>query len=857
MSRFVIDAWWPLPLLAVLVAMVWFVARRSDSGMSAPQRHWLTGLRIAAMACVAVALMRPSWLATSHDISVVYALDVSRSVDPQFIDAAIRWMEAADAAGKPVQSRFVAFADAARFAPSAAAIRKVPLGGSRGGLDPTVTDIEAGLDAALYGFGPHQIKRLVLMTDGNATRGEVWNTLDRLRHDNVRVFTVPASVRAGKDAWVEGIDVPAGLRRDEAFVATVRVFSQVATSAKVRLERGDRLLAQRPVALLAGVNRIAFTVKLPVTGTVPLVATLAADGDTVADNDRITESVRVQGRPRVLYAEGVAASAHFLADALVRDGLDVKTVAIADMPTDAAGFGAYDAVILSDAAASDVGEDRMRALASYVRDGGGGLLFAAGAGTYGESGYRDTALEQVLPVTFEAQEKRRELALMIVLDRSYSMKGRKLDLAKAATLGALDLLDENHRFGVITFDSLPEMTVPLAPVRSKRKAEALISRFTASGQTNIYPALQAAYRALVDVPVKSKHVILLSDGDTQPADFARLVKRMADAKITVSTVAVGAEADQALMANIARLGQGRFYFTENAERVPKIFIDETQKLVNQSLIEEPVHAVVRRQAEALRGIDFAGAPALKGFASTKPRGSAELYLVTETGAPLLAHWQVGLGKAVVFTSDVKNRWGADWVGWPGYGKLFGQLVRETLRRDPAEETDFKVTRDGTDAVVRLSSLGADGSFRNGLAPLVSVRSASGEVRTVALRQTGPGRYQARVPVADGAGPARFELAESPGVPKAMVAKAGVRELHRAYPAEYRLYPPDAALLRSLSAQTGGKYAPEARDVFAAYGDSAQTPRALWPWFAAAGLLLYLLDLGVRRMPWWWRRAGGG
>ena len=214
MSRFVIDAWWPLALLPVLVAIVWFAARRSDSGMSAPQLRWLTGLRIAAMTCVAVALMRPSWLATSHDISVVYALDVSRSVDPPFIDAAIRWMEAADAAGKPVQSRFVAFADAARFAPSAAAIRNVPLGGSRGGLDPTVTDIEAGLDAALYGFGPHQIKRLVLMTDGNATRGEVWNTLDRLRHDNVRVFTVPASVRAGKDAWVEGIDVPAGLRRD-------------------------------------------------------------------------------------------------------------------------------------------------------------------------------------------------------------------------------------------------------------------------------------------------------------------------------------------------------------------------------------------------------------------------------------------------------------------------------------------------------------------------------------------------------------------------------------------------------------------------------------------------------------------
>lgn len=855
MSRFAVDTWWPLALLAMLVVGVWLAARHSRSGMGAVQRRWLVGLRVAAMTCVAVALMRPAWLGTSSDVSVVYALDVSRSVDPQFIDAAIRWMEAADAAGKPARSRFVAFADAARFVPGAASIRQVPLDPGRGGLDPTVTDIEAGLDAALYGFGPHEVKRLVLMTDGNATRGDLWNTLDRLRRDNVRVFTVPASVRAGRDAWVEGIDVPPGLRRDEAFVATVRVFSQAATGATVRLSRGDRLIAQRRVALQPGVNRVSFTAKLPDAGTVALVASLAAEGDTVADNDRLTESVRVQGRPRVLYAEGVAGSGHFLADALTRDGIDVTTVAPGDMPGNAAGFGAYDAVILSDAAASVVGEPRLQALASYVRDGGGGLLFAAGASTYGESGYRDTALEKVLPVTFEAQEKRRELALLIVLDRSYSMKGRKLDLAKAATLGALDLLDENHRFGVITFDSLPEMTVPLAPARSKRKAEALISRFTASGQTNIYPALQAAYRALVDVPVKSKHVILLSDGDTQPADFPRLVKRMADAKITVSTVAVGAEADQALMESIARLGMGRFYFTESAERVPRIFVDETRKLVNQSFIEEPVRAVVRGRAEALRGIDFGAAPALKGFASVKPRDAAQLYLVTDSGAPLLAQWQVGLGKAVVFTSDVKNRWGADWVGWPGYPKLFGQLVREVLRRDSAEETDFRVTRDGADAVVRLSSLDSAGAFRNGLAPVVSVKSPGGETRKVALRQTGPGRYEARIPVADGTGPARFELAEVPGVPKAMIAKAGPRELHRGFPAELRLHPPDAALLRSLAEQTGGKYAPEAGEVFAAYGDSAVVPKALWPWFAAAGLLFYLLDLAVRRVPWAWRRLG--
>jgi Ca-activated chloride channel family protein len=458
-------------------------------------------------------------------------------------------------------------------------------------------------------------------------------------------------------------------------------------------------------------------------------------------------------------------------------------------------------------------------------------------------------VEKVLPVTFEAQEKRRELALVIALDRSYSMKGRKLDLAKAATLGALDLLDENHRFGVITFDSQPEVTVPLAPVRSKRRAEDLISRFTASGQTNIYPALQSAYRLLVDNPSKSKHVILLSDGDTQPADFQRLVKRMAEANITVSTVAIGAEADTALMESIAKWGKGRHYYTVTPDLVPKIFIEETKRLVNESLVEEPVRAVPRRKAEAIRGIDFERAPRLHGYASTKLKDGAELTLSTETGAPLLARWQYGLGKSVVFTSDAKNRWAADWLGWPGYGKFWSQLVRETMRRDAGEDVNFEATRDGANAVVRLTALDAGGGFRNDLRPRVKATLPDGRTRTIELSQVGPGRYEVRMPMeGTGRAPWRFELVEGNGVAKGLVARAGVQALHRPYPDELRLRPADQALLQAVAEQTGGKFAPEPADVFAALGDHAKRPRALWPWFAALALLCYLLDLSVRRVP---------
>ena len=199
----------------------------------------------------------------------------------------------------------------------------------------------------------------------------------------------------------------------------------------------------------------------------------------------------------------------------------------------------------------------------------GGLIFAAGETTFGQSGLSGSALEKVLPVEFKAQEKRKDLALVVCLDRSYSMKGRPMDLAKAGTRAALALLEEQHRFGVVAFDSQPHEAVPLQFVRSKRKAEDLIDRIQASGQTNIYPALATAWRMLQNIDTKRKHVILLSDGDTAPADFERLIKRMTDAQITVSTVTLGRAGDPELMGKIARWGKGKAYMAEDVAQVPR------------------------------------------------------------------------------------------------------------------------------------------------------------------------------------------------------------------------------------------------------------------------------------------------
>ena len=100
-----------------------------------------------------------------------------------------------------------------------------------------------------------------------------------------------------------------------------------------------------------------------------------------------------------------------------------------------------------------------------------------------------------------------------------------------------------------------------------------------------------------------------------------------------------------------------------------------------------------------------------------------------------------------------------------------------------------------------------------------------------------------------AAPFRFELIESPGVSVQEAARAGTRSLFYPYSDEYRVLPPNLPLLKALSESTGGKLAPKASEIFADLGDGGSVSKALWQYFAAAALALFLVDVFVRRAPW--------
>jgi Ca-activated chloride channel family protein len=833
---------WPL-LLLLAIPYLWWVQRKTQTDLSPGHLRLSTAVRSAIVALLAVALMQPVIYRSGVWFSVVYLLDVSQSISPAAIQSAIEWIKETNDAGRPAQSRFVPFAANSRVFESLDELRRVEVAAEarQGSIDRSATSIAGALDTALRSFAPHHLKRLVLISDGNENSGRMADMLSRLKAERVQVHTIPAQSRTNRDAWVEAIMAPAEVAAEELFPLEAHVYSQIDTAAEVAVKYGDKTLGSRKVKLTRGLNRVAFEGAIKEeTGPVALEAEVKAPGDSFPDNNKFRESVVVQGRPKILYVEGRPQSARYLQAALNLEGFTVTTMPAGAIPSKIEDLDAYDAVVLSDVARTSLNDQQMRTLATYVRDLGGGFILAGGENNYGDGGYSETIIEEILPVTFEAKkEKPESVAMIVVLDKSGSMGGQKMELAKEATKAPVSLLKDEDSFGVVAFDYNFYWPVKLQPALNRDSILQAISTIIAGGETNIYPALREAFIQLAGATNQLKHVILLSDGRSLPDDFEGLTKKMAEAKITVSTVAVGNGADRELLANIATWGKGRTYYLEDPTNVPQIFTEETELATGKTLREEAFKPVVIKNVEAFKGIDFNAAPNLLGYVATKAKDTSEVLLESRRKDPILARWQYGLGKTVAFTSDLKDRWAADWLKWSGYPKFWSQLVRETMRRRDNNEFDFRVVRDGDEAKITINAVQKDGQFRNKLDSMIRVVAPDQSVSDVIVHQVGPGSYEAKFPlVKKGSYLFRAICEEGAG---------SSRVLSYSYPDEYHFYPANTDLLRSISDETNGRFQPRAEEIFDAKGETASLPAPLWPYLAAAALALYLGDVLLRRI----------
>ncbi len=189
------------------------------------------------------------------------------------------------------------------------------------------------------------------------------------------------------------------------------------------------------------------------------------------------------------------------------------------------------------------------------------------------------AQEQVAP----DQGDRRNADLVVVLDQSGSMEGQKLHDARQAILNLLGCLSDRDRFALIAYADEVRVLQPLAPLSdaNRRKLSAAADNIFAGGGTNLGAGLKQGIELLSrrSDSTNSGKVILISDGIAnqgiiEPSALGRMASAATEQAFCVSTVGVGDDFNEQLMAAIADRGSGHYHYLENPSLFAAVFEKE-------------------------------------------------------------------------------------------------------------------------------------------------------------------------------------------------------------------------------------------------------------------------------------------
>ena len=853
----------PLALLLLAPALVLTVglylgARRR---IGAGRRRVALGVRVLLLSALVLALAGFQIVLPVDRLATVFVVDLSDSVGNDGREDALAFLrETLEVIPDGDVAGIVAFGKEALVERLPSDLEEI----DRMASTPvrSATDIGAALRLATALFPDDAQKRIVLMSDGNDTTGGGQAEAALAATRDIRIETRLIGLGSSDEVLVERLITPSSINLGESVEAIAEIRSSVAQPATVRLFADGELVETVPVNLEAGLTRVVFDVTPSEPRFHTFRVVVEAGRDTFSENDRADSNTIVKGEPRTLVLAGNEAVAAELVDALTAQGQKVDTMVPEALPTDFAALVTYDSVVLVDVPRIRLSDRQLAALQVYVRDLGKGLVMIGGPSSYGAGGYQKTPLEETLPVDMGVRdrEKQPDVALVVVIDQSGSMDAchcntfnggggggtgiggvRKIDIGKEAILRAAAALTERDELGVVSFNEQAHWVVRTQPLGGLDDLQGQIAGLQPIGQTNIFAGLEQAVESLEGATATRRHIILLTDGWSSTGQYDAILDRMKAASITLSTVGAGGGSNP-FLEGLATRGGGRFYDAANPASIPDIFLKETQQVSGQQIIEEPFFPILTSSSPILRGLDE-GLPQLRGYNGTTAKPAAQTVLVTPRDDPLLATWQYGLGRSVAWTSDSTGRWARDWVAWPGFGRFFSRLVSWTF---PGEETGgieagFDVR--GGQTTLHVESVEADGSPRDFYSTTAVVVGLDLEPIEVTLDQIAPGVYEVPLGEIDSGAYAIRITQTRPGS-----APLG-RTVGLVAPtaAEYRSLGPNEAFLATLRSATGGMVVATPLDPWV--HDLTLTSRStdLWPLLLVLALLLWPLDIALRRV----------
>ncbi|WDE97962.1 VWA domain-containing protein [Lentisphaera profundi] len=737
----------PLLWLALLIPLAYFIY---TSLVTRPlkKRFAANSFRILAIISVILALCHPYFSSSSKDLHVVYLVDVSQSIDLEDAKKALASIEKNIAVLKANDSySLYMFANG---------VKKI----SPSNLSKTLNDwstkfaddefrsqssIGSALEVVKMVYPANKIKKLLLFSDGVSTGDKVLSSIASLKDEQIEISFSDLQKIQRPEISVVSLKTSTPISyRGEVVRMSATVLSNYSTKAQVKFISQGVIVHTVDIALEKDKEKqINFQVTSNETTSGIWEAEIAAPKDYFPINNIARCSLIMQGEAKVLALHKTPSKLRELKKALAKQGVSMDVRGKYGLPASLQDLNEFDAIMFANIEATSLSSRQMDNVRKYVTEFGGGLIMTGSENSFGLGGYYKTPIEEVLPVTsrYEKEKEQPSLALMLIIDKSGSMGGAPIALAREASKAAVELLSSRDQVAVIAFDGNAKLVSDLTSAANKGDVLSQIDGIGAGGGTNLYPAMAMGRDMLGLASSKIKHMIVLSDGQSQGGDFEGVTSELSEMGVTVSTVSLGQGAAVDLMAAIAQIGNGRAYVTNNAEEMPRIFTKETMEASRSAIKEEPFIPIKINDSDYLQGINIDETPLLLGYVMTKLKASAQIQLLTENGDPLLASGRYGLGQSVAFTSDTTELWAGEWLEWNNFGKFWAQVIRSIVRNKSAQGFTSELLASDKEMNLQIYRSNENGTPENHISWEATLMDNNGKVQPLTIQQTGFGTYQ--------------------------------------------------------------------------------------------------------------------
>ncbi len=856
---------WPFVLI-LFAPWVWWMHVVGYAGLRGWRGQVSLWARFVLLALIIVVLTEPRRVRSDDRLTVVFAVDVSASIDDGDVQGVMNYVLRTGHTEKPSadNAALVYFGRSATVAlpPGPTMPIDDTVDPVSADVDHDGTDLSKALSLAAAMVPQETHGRVVLVSDGVETDGNLLNVLDDLKAKGIPVDVLPVRREPAEEVWLERLELPRVVKEEDTFDAAVILSSLQDGEGTLVLFENNQEINRAPVKYEAGKKR--FTVSLPKRGPgyyeykaviEPSEKTLPngtkVKRDKFAENNVAIGHLYLEGKSSVLLVtdpEGDPLDYRDLHNALRAAGRDVTIKTSFEMPRDPLGLLPYEAIVLVNTPRDSLDEAQLQSIHDAVKDQASGLLMVGGPQSFGPGGWARSPVEKALPVDMDIRQRKvlPKGALAIILHTCEFAQGNTW--AKRITKKAIEVLNPLDEVGVLIFDwkGSDRWLFKLRPAEEREDMFKLINGAQPADMPDFRPTMQLGLIGLRNSDAASKHMIIISDADPVPPPPSML-QQFVNEKISISTIAINPHIpqDMQVMANISALTGGTFYPNPNPAQLPQIFIKEAKTLRRSQVQEVTFTPMINDQRGSNALVGLGALQPLDGYVltSVKPSNKVSVLLARENEEevdPVLAKWRYGTGQAAVFTSDLAPRWSTSWVTWNKYQQFVQQLITDIARVTKLGTLKMRSYAAGGEGVIIVEDYSAEEAF---LQIAAHVEGPDNTRHELALRQVGPNRYEGRFPLS---GQGRYSIrAKAAGrddiIPGAFVVP---------YSLEYMRFRHNPIVLDTIVERTGGRVLTVDTDGEMLYDDPRAAKQSSGPivgWLLVLLACLIPLDVGMRRV----------